>query len=146
MSELVYFIGNGSAVKVGYTSDLQRRMMTLATASSVPLKLIGVVPGNRKLEALLHAQLDKDRLHGEWFRTEPALDVYRRLSGQENLHARIRELEDRCSGAEERIRLLNEECCGWRRRAQAAEAALGRAHELDEFAAHWREPSAVDAG
>jgi hypothetical protein len=69
---VVYFIAAGdTAVKIGTTTNLQRRMVDLGTSSHVPLQVLAYVPGGPVLEAFFHSKLRKHRTRGEWFaRTE----------------------------------------------------------------------------
>jgi hypothetical protein len=72
-AEVVYFVGAAEAVKIGRTRNVAARLRSLATASAVPLALLGTVPGDRQLEARLHWQWRHLRLRGEWFRADQAL-------------------------------------------------------------------------
>lgn len=68
----VYFIeavGLGR-VKIGHSSDPERRMASLATGSAVPLRLLARMQGGRDLEAALHERFAGLRVAGvreEWF-------------------------------------------------------------------------------
>ena len=65
----VYFVQNpaNSAVKIGRTRNLEKRLATLRTA--IPdLLYIGSFPGDARAEADLHASFADDRIAGEWFR------------------------------------------------------------------------------
>lgn len=67
----VYVIAthDGSAVKVGLTSDVEQRLENLQAANPWPLVLIATFTHSapRMLEGLLHRWLEPARLHHEWF-------------------------------------------------------------------------------
>jgi hypothetical protein len=65
----VYFIqaGEGGPIKIGYSANPRDRMASLQTASSVRLKLLGVVPGAGANEQALHERFGDLRTNGEWF-------------------------------------------------------------------------------
>jgi hypothetical protein len=71
----VYFVraGPDGPVKIGLARDVARRLKTLQTASPVPLLLLGVVPGDAKVERQLHRRFAGSRLRGEWFTPSPEL-------------------------------------------------------------------------
>lgn len=64
----VYFLEKNGLVKIGTTTNLDRRMRELGGGF---LRL--AVPGGVALEANLHQRLDHLRVHGEWFRDEDDL-------------------------------------------------------------------------
>jgi excisionase family DNA binding protein len=60
--------------KIGYTTDLSRRLASLRTMSPVDLVVVAFIPGARPaVEYGLHQQLADTRLHGEWFAESPEL-------------------------------------------------------------------------
>lgn len=62
---VTYFIGGADLVKIGRTSDLRGRLMSLSNGSPVPLTCLGVLPADR--EAEMHSRFSRHRRHGEWF-------------------------------------------------------------------------------
>jgi Meiotically up-regulated gene 113 len=71
---LIYFIATSAGhIKIGYSANPDRRLKSLQTASSVPLRLIGTLPGTLKDEEALHARFAKYRVRGEWFTLTGAL-------------------------------------------------------------------------
>lgn len=54
-------------IKIGIAGDPMKRLMKLQVGSPERLELLGAAPGGRRLEIRLHAELHRDRLHGEWF-------------------------------------------------------------------------------
>jgi len=77
--ELVYFVqaeGQGH-IKIGTTKNLARRIKVLRASSPVPLRLVGLLRGGRRLERLLHlafAPLRRGRT--EWFEPGESLVSY----------------------------------------------------------------------
>lgn len=71
----VYFVQADQVglVKIGYASDLWRRIFDLCMASPVPLVLLAHTPGGHTEEQKLHRRLELDRHHGEWFRPTRAV-------------------------------------------------------------------------
>lgn len=74
-SGYVYFVGalEGSVIKIGWTLDPERRLLTLDCGSPVPLVLIGAMRGTQAEEAALHARFRAQRVKGEWFKACPDL-------------------------------------------------------------------------
>ncbi len=66
----VYFIGSGTAVKIGISVNVVSRLSSLQTASAKPLELLAVVPGGRETESALHSLFVEYWISGEWFRLE----------------------------------------------------------------------------
>lgn len=73
LDPVVYFIGFGERgpIKIGYASNVRRRLHCLQTAYVGRLRLLGKVHGSAPamlaLEAELHAKFAHLRLRGEWF-------------------------------------------------------------------------------
>ncbi len=74
----VYFVqagdpdaDGGAAIKIGFTTDLDRRLRQLQTAHPEPLKIIERVIGTRAIEAFFHRLLRPQRIQGEWYRLWP---------------------------------------------------------------------------
>lgn len=67
---MIYFIKSycNKYIKIGYTTDIQRRLKELQTASPKRLKVLGTLEGGTQLEAGLHELFKKHRVEGEWFR------------------------------------------------------------------------------
>lgn len=68
--ETVYFILNthNRLVKIGYTTDVARRLIDLQTASGYRLQLILRFIASRAVERAIHEFLSSERMVGEWFR------------------------------------------------------------------------------
>jgi hypothetical protein len=61
------------AVKIGWTSDVMRRVQELRKLACSAVELAACFPGDKPDELRLHARFSEDRLDGEWFRPSDAL-------------------------------------------------------------------------
>jgi hypothetical protein len=68
-----YFISDGDAVKIGYSTDPGKRLRALQTAHPKRLTLLGVCSFK---ESELHEKFHGLRLHGEWFKLTPELEQF----------------------------------------------------------------------
>lgn len=71
----VYFIQAGepddkglALVKIGFSTDVERRLRELQTASAQPLKLLNCTIGTQAIERFIHGVLKDRHVRGEWFR------------------------------------------------------------------------------
>jgi hypothetical protein len=53
--------------KIGYSTKPSQRIRALQTHSPVPLEIVDTMPGNKSVEAYLHAKFHECRVKGEWF-------------------------------------------------------------------------------
>jgi hypothetical protein len=70
---VVYFIRMGDLIKIGYTTNLQKRVSGLSLTMA---HVVATVFGGSALEEELHERFADLREHGEWFRAEPPLLDY----------------------------------------------------------------------
>lgn len=65
----VYFIrcGEDGPIKIGWSTDVSRRITEIAQGLPDPAILIAQIPGGRELEARLHRALTEYRRRNEWF-------------------------------------------------------------------------------
>lgn len=72
---MIYFVRCAATglVKIGFTLNLQRRLVGLSTGSAAPLECVGVLPGNAEIERQLHARFSHLRRRGEWFEVDSEL-------------------------------------------------------------------------
>jgi len=69
-SGFVYYVRSGGFIKIGWTSDLTKRMKGYPPDSV----LLAVEPGPRQLETRRHKQFAHHRTHGrEWYTMAPTL-------------------------------------------------------------------------
>lgn len=68
----VYVIGspNMNIVKIGWTTNLSKRIRTIRTMSPVSLEILWSTPACDGMEYGLHGYFAAMRSHGEWFRFE----------------------------------------------------------------------------
>jgi len=71
----VYFISDGTAVKVGFARSVPHRLKALQTSHHVPLKVIARFRGSFDDENSVHHHLRSDRIRREWFKRTPAMDA-----------------------------------------------------------------------
>jgi hypothetical protein len=70
----IYFIECGDFIKIGFTGyGIEGRLRKLEGQNPYPLKLLGTIPGDKKLEAQLHTRFEKWHHHGEWFKRVPEI-------------------------------------------------------------------------
>ena len=66
--------GVDGPIKIGYTSTLpETRMAQLQTGHHEELFLLGTIPGTISEEKLLHKELERYSIRGEWFEPKPEL-------------------------------------------------------------------------
>lgn len=70
---MIYFIECDGYVKIGYTTQLNRRVKSFATSNPHPVKLLASAPGNVEDEQELHKRFRELHHRGEWFRKTPEL-------------------------------------------------------------------------
>lgn len=78
---VVYFVERDGFIKIGITTQLQKRLKALSRGGQMPdgmtvgpVKLLATMPGGRSNEAYLHGCFDKHRIPGtEWFLDSPEL-------------------------------------------------------------------------
>lgn len=71
----IYFIqqGDDGAIKIGYSTNPEKRLKSLQTGSAYPLKMLLTIEGSEDQEKALHDQFAAYQLQGEWFRPVDAL-------------------------------------------------------------------------
>ena len=72
--ELVYFIRNGSRVKIGWTTNLKSRLSSL----SLPADAVALtIPGGPDTEKMMHRRFAAARVaRTEWFEAVPELEAF----------------------------------------------------------------------
>ncbi len=63
----VYFITDGVAIKIGYTTYFDNRFRQLQAANHVKLEILAVLPGKHEDEKAFHRRFSHLRIRGEWF-------------------------------------------------------------------------------
>jgi hypothetical protein len=69
---VVYYVTDGTFVKVGYTTNLAKRLATLQTGNARKLEVLKVIQFSTALEAYkceqrIHKSLTRYNVRGEWF-------------------------------------------------------------------------------
>jgi len=72
----VYFMRMNDVVKIGFSSDVGKRLNSIQTACPGPADVIKVIPGSDQTERYFHAHFANYRQQGEWFRLEGALAAF----------------------------------------------------------------------
>lgn len=77
--EMVYFIHAPEVhrVKIGTTTDIDKRLSQMQTGSPTQLRVIKLLPGGRDEERRWHHRFAEKRIEGEWF-DDSVLDDYLR--------------------------------------------------------------------
>jgi predicted DNA-binding transcriptional regulator AlpA len=79
---LIYFVGFGSYVKIGYTTNpIEFRLAGIQTGTPEKLTVFATVKGTPGEEKALHRRFAIYRTNGEWFRNEGELADYIRSLG-----------------------------------------------------------------
>lgn len=90
VANVVYFVEavGLERVKIGLTRNIRNRLLHLQLACPVRLRVVGIIPGTRKLERSLHRRFAAVRIHSEWFQLTVALRMeLHRLKEKERLLA-----------------------------------------------------------
>lgn len=119
---MIYFIqvgGPKGPVKIGVSTDVNRRLRVLATAHYEPLTVIATVDAPDKAERELHDLLRPHRIQGEWFcwcdAVSAAVEMARRgewlqsavtPSGNQKVDTPLQDALDQLGGTTEAARLL----------------------------------------
>ncbi len=76
----VYFVAthDGQFIKIGWATNVAKRLATLNTAQAKPLKLLAKIRTRFAEEAHLHRKFAHLNVRGEWFRAEPELLAFAR--------------------------------------------------------------------
>lgn len=74
----VYFIqqGIGGPIKIGVSSNPERRVVNLQVANPTPLKIIATVPGTEKDELFFQMKFERFKIQGEWYLPDPELLMF----------------------------------------------------------------------
>lgn len=69
----VYFLRHGSLIKIGFSSDLPKRVGAIISGTPGNVVFLGHMPGGREVEAHLHGVFAEQRFSGEWFMESASL-------------------------------------------------------------------------
>lgn len=76
VSSFVYFITDGEAIKIGKANNPKSRLSGLQTSHHKPLRILGLLPGDERLEGMLHGRFRKYHIRGEWFHDSSAIRTF----------------------------------------------------------------------
>ena len=96
----IYYLEDGNCIKIGFASDLDRRLEEYATHRAA-VSLLGSHPGTRADEKALHQKFSAWRVDSrEWFRRNPALleHIKRHASRMESDTTTPTEVTNRTNG------------------------------------------------
>lgn len=71
--QFVYFISDGEAIKIGKSTDPERRLKAMQVGHPKPLWLLGTITEARMTEAQAHAKFADHLVRGEWFKSTNAI-------------------------------------------------------------------------
>jgi hypothetical protein len=66
-ASVLYFARVDDRIKIGWTSDVERRMREIFKLTKCRPALLGTVPGDKPDELALHSRFAAHRIVGEWF-------------------------------------------------------------------------------
>jgi hypothetical protein len=89
-AEQVYFIRVGKFIKIGYTTNLKRRIKSFEGASNERIEVLAVFPGDRRAEKYLHDLFSADRLRNEFFRDGNDIFIFLLTAKNEGLRAALK--------------------------------------------------------
>lgn len=72
----VYFIRCQDFVKIGYATDVRRRLAAIQISSPYEVTLLAECKGGSRLECELHKRFAAHRVRGEWFHLTPDIQAY----------------------------------------------------------------------
>lgn len=77
----VYFIRcEAGPIKIGWSSDMRKRLEMLQNMSPFTLELLGQVRAPKIAERRIHRHFDEIRLHGEWFKDDGEVAEFARTA------------------------------------------------------------------
>lgn len=95
----VYFVLVDSTrnIKIGYSTNIRRRIHTLQTSIPEKIKLLGYITGDMNKEKELHKMFRVHKIKGEWYRFDTSIIDYintyneHKLPNGMNAHVHIEE-------------------------------------------------------
>jgi hypothetical protein len=65
---MIYFILSGKRVKIGTTTNLDKRLKSLSTGNPIKLQVVAIMDGSYQTEKGIHDLFARYRREGEWFK------------------------------------------------------------------------------
>lgn len=72
----IYVLRYGDLIKIGYSSDLAKRVTAIMAAIPGEVSFVGHMPGGQEVEAHLHSTFSATRFSGEWFKSTPEMEAF----------------------------------------------------------------------
>lgn len=72
----IYVVRYGDLYKIGFSSDLAKRVRSIIAAIPGEAVFVGHMPGHTEVETHLHSVFQASRFSGEWFRQTPELEAF----------------------------------------------------------------------
>jgi hypothetical protein len=72
----VYFVESSGKVKIGYSNDIKRRIVSFKVALPSDVSLLFLIEGGIEVEATLHEKFKDHYSHGEWFNSHELILKY----------------------------------------------------------------------
>jgi len=69
----VYFIKCRDKIKIGYSTNVNKRLKQFSVGNGEKLELIYKIQTDRYLESVLHKKYQNYHISGEWFEAEPII-------------------------------------------------------------------------
>jgi hypothetical protein len=79
----IYFITDGKFIKIGFTKNVESRLVQLQTGNPKKLTILEVFKGSLEIEKYLHAIYNKYKISGEWF---DIINIYNKESIQNKIN------------------------------------------------------------
>lgn len=73
---MIYFISHTEYIKIGYTSDIARRLTELQTSCPIKMSVLALIEGEMSDEIALHDKFSHLSSHGEWFHYSAEIDDF----------------------------------------------------------------------
>lgn len=91
---VVYFIKSGDAIKIGFSTDVYKRIADIKTGATSEVFLLEYARAGREVERELHSMLKSERIRGEWFKASDKTEDIMWLVG-DFLEDEFSDLDDR---------------------------------------------------
>lgn len=72
----VYFIQSNGLIKIGFSKNVKRRIVSLQIGAAEPVVLLGTIAGSQVTEKDVHRLFAKELVRGEWFKPSAMLLAY----------------------------------------------------------------------
>ncbi|TPJ70445.1 MULTISPECIES: GIY-YIG nuclease family protein [unclassified Mesorhizobium] len=72
----VYFLAMGDKVKIGFSTNVGKRLKAIQTACPLPAEIVKIIPGSEQTERYFHAHFAANRINGEWFAMDGHLSTF----------------------------------------------------------------------